>query len=204
MKHAFTVKYELDTTVAVAVAAYLDIEHYTYLHSKYTDAIDIIWQDGLKIGVRQAWSYGGLKLSHLCTNEYVPPARFLNYDMRSEVRWIPSVHHVMTTRTDLQYYPDPTGTKTISQLDVELDLPLWLWPLRHRIEARLTRLKTLKDMEDMAMIRRRDQIFGRGNIKCYLADHQFLLHKETFVEHFGPRPDVAGSTAGPAVASASR
>jgi hypothetical protein len=91
----------------------------------------------------------------------------------------------MKTRTDLRYFPNADGTATVSHLDVELELPFWLWPLRHVIERKMCALKREKDDEDMEMIERRAEIFGRGNIKAYLADHQFMLHKDDFVEHFG-------------------
>ena len=35
------------------------------------------------------------------------------------------------------------------------------------------------------MIARRAELFGRGNIKSYLAPGQFMLHKDDFVECFG-------------------
>jgi len=53
------------------------------------------------------------------------------------------------------------------------------------IERKMCALKREKDAEDMEMIERRAKLFGRGNIKSYLADHQFMLHKDDFVEHFG-------------------
>jgi hypothetical protein len=98
---------------------------------------------------------------------------------------MPSVHHIMKSRTDLRYYPNADGTATVSHLEVELDLPFFLWPFRHMIERKMCALKREKDAEDMEMIQRRAQIFGRGNIKAYVADHQFLLHKDEFVEQFG-------------------
>jgi hypothetical protein len=52
------------------------------------------------------------------------------------------------------------------------------------------------------MIERRAQLFGRGNIKSYLADHQFMLHKDDFVEHFGS--ESAASLGSPPSAHASR
>jgi hypothetical protein len=73
----------------------------------------------------------------------------------------------------------------VSHLTVDLELPFWLWPLRSIIEKRMCQLKKEKDAEDMDMIRRREKLFGRGNIKSYLLDHQFMLHKEDFVAHFG-------------------
>ena len=185
MKHTFTLTYELDTTVACAVAAYLDAEHYIFLHRKYATHYEIVERDGRRLRIAQTWRHGKATVSHSCWTEYDPPARFLNYEMSSSPWWIPSIHAVMKSRTDLKYYPDATGTKKVSHLVVDIDLPFWLWPLRHFIERRMCELKREKDAEDMEMISRREQIFGRGNIKGYLADHQFMLHKEDFVAHFG-------------------
>jgi hypothetical protein len=36
------------------------------------------------------------------------------------------------------------------------------------------------------MIRRRAALFGRENNSIYLADHQFILHKDDYLKHFGP------------------
>lgn len=187
MKHTFTLVYELDTTVACAVAAYLDAEHYVFLHKKYSPQYEVVEKDGRRLKIKQTWHYGRTTVHQYCWTEYDPPARFLNYEISSQPWWMPSIHHVMKTRTELRYYPDATGTKTVSHLKVELDLPFWLWPMRHIVERKLCQLKKEKDAEDMDMIRRREKIFGRGNIKSYLLDHQFMLHKDDFVAHFGPQ-----------------
>jgi hypothetical protein len=198
VKHTFSLVYEIDTTVPVAVAVYLDAEHYVFLHSKYGPKWQVLRVDGHKVVCKQTVRHGWLRTGQLCTAEWVPPARFLNYGIRPSPWWIPSIHHVMRTRTDLCYYPNESGTATVSQLDVELDLPFFLWPLRHAIERKICKLKREKDDEDIALIERRARIFGRDNIRSYLADHQFMLHKEDFVKHFGgdaaeaaPLPDSA-------------
>lgn len=185
MKYKFSLIYELDTTVACAVATYLDAEHYAFLHNRYSPRYEVLSHEGRMIVSRQTWKHGRWRAGHTYTSEYVPPARFLNYDLRPWPRWVPSIHHVMKTRTDLRYYPNSDRTTTVSHLDVELDLPFWLWPFRRMIERKMCALKREKDDEDMEMIERRAQIFGRGNIKAYLADQQFMLHKDDFVEHFG-------------------
>src|SRR5437763_1237886 len=79
-------------------------------------------------------------------------------------RWVPSNHHEMKTRTELRYYPKADDTATVSHLEVELDLPFWLWPFRYVIERKMSALKREKDDEDMEMIERRAKIYGRGNI----------------------------------------
>jgi hypothetical protein len=185
MKHKFSVIYELDTTVAVAVATYLDAEHYVFLHNKYSPKYEVLSHEGRKVVVKQTWAYGGRRVGQIYTCEYIPPARFINYGIKPFPFYWPSVHHILTTKTDLRYYPTEDGERTVSHLDVEIDMPIWLWPIRHVIEQKLTALKKEKDQEDMEMVERRAKLFGRGNIRGYLADHQFMLHKEDFVEHFG-------------------
>jgi len=185
VRHEFRLIYELDTTVACAVAAYLDAEHYVYLHSKYSPRYEVTKREGRRIHILQKWKLGKLTIGQSCWTEYDPPARFLNYEIAPLPLWLPSIHHVMKTTTDLRYYPTADGERTVSDLTVTLDMPFWLYPARHMIEERMCILKKEKDQEDIAMILRRAKIFGRGNIKGYLQEHQFMLHKDDFVKHFG-------------------
>ena len=73
---------------------------------------------------------------------------------------------------------------TRAHLEIELDLPWFLWPLRKLMERRLCELKIEKDQEDVDMIARQQKLFGRGNIKGYLRKDMFMLHKEAFVRAF--------------------
>lgn len=194
MKHSFNYVYELDTTVACAVAAYLDAEHYVFLHRKYLPEYEAIEHDGNRIKIRQSWHLGKLKVSQECWTEYKAPARFLNYELTSTPWYIPTVHHVIKTVTDLRYYPTADGKKTVSDLRVEIDMPFFLWPLRHVMEKKLKQLKWEKDKEDIEMVERRAKVYGRGNLRGYFSDHQFMLHKEDFMKHFGPGAN--GTTVG--------
>ena len=92
----------------------------------------------------------------------------------------------MKTRTRVLYTEIPERNSTWSRLEIDLDLPFWLWPFRRFIERAITRLKVEKDEQDIDMIRRRAALFGRENNSIYLADHQFILHKDQYVKHFGP------------------
>jgi hypothetical protein len=185
MRHEFKLIYELDTTVACAVAAYLDAEHYVYLHNKYSPKYEVLKVEGHRIRIGQTWLLGKLSVGQSLWAEYEPPARFIQYDVAPLPSWLPSIHHVMKTRTDLRYYPTADGKRTVSDLTVTLDMPFWLYPARSILEERICTLKKEKDQEDVEMILRRAAIFGRGNIKSYLPDHQFMLHKDDFVKHFG-------------------
>lgn len=185
MKHKFQVLYELDCTFGEAVAAYLDAEHYAHLHGKHIYHHEALEQNGNVIVIYQKWKMLGLPFGLICSTEYQPPGRLLQYHFIPKPFWRPSIYHLIKVHTDLLYTPDATGTRTVSDLTVELDLPFFLWPLRHVIEDRLRRLKIVKDQEDIDMIACRQRLFGRGNVTAYLAKHQFLLHKEAFAKYFG-------------------
>jgi len=185
MKYRFSLVYDFDATVAEAVAAYLDAEHYSYLHRKYAADYEILEADEHRMRIRGSWSLGWLRAGHSNVVEYVPPARFIQYATRPHPAWLPSIHHLIAVRTDLRYFTDEARQVTISQLDVELDLPFWLWPVRKLLRRQLERLKIEKDEEDIAMLRRRRMLFGDSTLKAYLARHQFMLFKDQFREHFG-------------------
>ena len=186
MIHRFTVVEELDCPLAVAVAAYLDCEHYIHLHRSLTDSLEVVKVDGFKVTVRQTWKALGLKLGHDKTGEYVPPAEFLIYDVVPAPKWFPSVHHVLDIRTRLRYTPVPERDSTMMTFDVELGLPFWLWPLRGLLQRLIERLHAQQNAEDLAMIKRRERLVGRENLLAvYLKDHHFCYHKDEFLKHFG-------------------
>ena len=188
MNYRFTVEYEIDTPVAIAVAVYLDAEHYVFLHEKYSDTYDVLSYDPARrrIFIRETWELFGLRIGQTCMTEYIPPATFLNYDIRPHPWWLPSIHHLLRAKTRLVYTAIPERNSTWSMLEVEIEMPFWLWPFRHWIRKAIERLKIEKDEQDIDMINRRAKLFGRENNAIYLADHQFLLHKEDYLRHFGP------------------
>lgn len=185
MKHRFTMRGEMDGPVAVHVAAYLDCEHYVFLHRDLTDSVEVVAHEGLKVTVRQSWKAFGLTLGHYKTGTYVPPSEFHLEDVRPSPWWFPSIHHLVGIETHLAYSPVPGRDATAFRFDVELTMPFWLYPLRGFLETLIGRLHDRQIDEDLAMIKRRERLFGRGNIAAYLADRQFLYHKETFLKHYG-------------------
>ena len=185
MKHSFSLVYELDTPLAIAVAVYLDAEHYTYLHRKYIDRYEILSTGPRQTVTRQTWRFLGFSVGQINVNEYRPPGEFLNYDHKPYPWWFPSLYHVVQITTHLKYTAIADGEKTLSTLDVELDLPFWLWPLRKFLQRAIERIKIEKDDEDIAMVIRRAKLFGRRNNSMYLREDQFLLHKDDYVRWFG-------------------
>ena len=67
MKYSFSVIYDLDTSVAVAVAAYLDAEHYAFLHQKYCPTYHILEYEDCKSRVLQTWSMGWFRFGQRMT-----------------------------------------------------------------------------------------------------------------------------------------
>ena len=186
MKHAFSVVEELDCPLPVAVAAYLDCEHFLFLHRSLTDSLEVVKVDGFKITVRQSWKAFGLKLGHDKTGEYFPPAEFRIYDVIPSPRWFPSVHHLIDITTRLRYAAVPERDATMMTFDVVLDMPFWLWPLRGFLQRLIERMHSAQNAEDLAMIKRREKSVGRENLlNVYLRDHHFCYHKDAFVKHFG-------------------
>lgn len=186
MKHEFTVIEELDCPLPVAVAAYLDCEHYLHLHKGLTDSLEVLKVDGFKVTVRQSWKAFGIKLGHDKTGEYLPPAEFRIYDVVPAPRWIPSVHHLIDIKTRLRYAAVPERDATAMTFDVALDMPFWLLPLRGLLQRLIERMHAQQNAEDLAMIKRREKLVGRENLLAvYLRPHHFCYHKDEFVKRFG-------------------
>jgi hypothetical protein len=187
MRHSFSVVEEMDAPIPVLVAAYLDCEHYVYLHRSLTDNVEVVAAEGFKVTVRQTWKAWGLTLGHYKTGQWVPPAEFLVYDVKPYPSWFPSPHHFMGLATRLRYTPSGNGDRTMMTFDVDLDLPFFLWPFRFVLQRLIEKMHAQQNDEDMAMIRRREKLYGRGNISSYLAKHHFCYHKDEFTRLFGPQ-----------------
>lgn len=183
MKHRFTVIEEQDCTVATAVGAFLDCEHYTYLHKSLIPKMEVLRVHGRAVTYRQCLRFLCFRTSQEMTLEYLPPGHFSTYDIKPS-SWIPSVHHLISARVDVDYSKHPERDTTIMRFDCELDVPFLLWPFRGLLQWALQRMHHKKDQEDLEAIKRRDRLFGRGNVAAYLAPHQFLLHKDDYIAHF--------------------
>lgn len=192
MKHSFKVCYELDTPLAIAVAIYLDCEHYIYLHRALTNSIEIIEKGADYYKCHQTWKILGMRVGQSYTCKYHAPATFINEDLKPFPAWLPSIHHIVKTKTTLRYYENPATKATLSELTVEMDMPFWLYPFRKFIQSVIEKIKILKDLEDVALFDRRAKYFGRESNSVYLKRHQFLLHKEDYVKHFGENSSYIG------------
>lgn len=185
MRYTFGYSEEQQMSLANAVGAYLDAEHYIYLHSSLMNAFEVLATDGRKIRIRQGLHLGWLRTGLEYTMEYEPPGTMRNYGVKPYPRWIPSIHHVLKTRTTVRFVAVPERDTTIMEFSCELEMPFWLWPARHFLGRMIQRMHKVKDDEDVAMIRHRAKVFGLEDNSHYLADHQFMFHKELYNEFFG-------------------
>ncbi|MBI3558259.1 MAG: hypothetical protein HY074_18485 [Deltaproteobacteria bacterium] len=200
MKHKFQVIEEQEITLANAVGAYLDCEHYVFLHGGIMPEMFAEKLEGRRITYRQGLRWGFLRSAHIFTTEYFPPGHFRTFDLKSSPKWMPSLHHVVKMVIDVRYTKHPERDTTLMQFDVELDMPFWLWPFRRILQGIMERMHYKKDQEDIEMIQRRAKIFGPHNISSYLAEGQFLLFKDDYVRHFGA--SARHSTDSPATSAA--
>ena len=194
MKYSFKICYELDCPLAVSVAAYLDCEHYLYLHENYSKDIEIVEIGDGHYTLNIYWSIFGLTFGHTGKNRYIPPATFIN----EEIKPYPpnkkiSIHNLIKVKTTLNYYETKRRT-TLSELIVDLDIPFLLYPFRGLFRKSIEKLKILKDLEDLEMIERRAKLFGRNYNSDYLRNGVFILHKEKYAKYFGKDSEILEKT----------
>jgi hypothetical protein len=194
VKYTFLIRYEIDAPLAISVAAYLDCEHYEYLHDSLTKKIEILEHGSDYYKCRIVAHSFGLDVGQIVTARYVPPGTFAQFDIQPFPRWWPSIHHLICTQTTLRYFETPERKTTLSELTVEIDLPFWLYPFRKVLQQAIERVKILKDLEDVAMIERRAKLFGRMNNDPYLREGQILLHKKEYLKYFGRDSQFYGDT----------
>ena len=194
MKYSFKICYELDCPVALSVAAYLDCEHYLYLHNNYTSCIEILETGDGYYTLNQFWHIFRLKVGHTGKSRYVPPATFINEEVKL---YSPSIkigiQNLIKIKTTLNYYETKRKT-SLSELIVDLDIPFFLYPFRGLLRKSIEKLKIMKDLEDVEMIERRAKLLGRNYNSDYLRNGVFILHKDKYTKFFGKDSELLEET----------
>ena len=195
MKYAFRLtEDDYDYDVLTAVTAYLDCEHYAWLHARNYAHYEILEDGPTTSRIIQHSKYFGIVFKQHHFREYIPPSEFRMLADK------PFPIHTHTTFT-----PTASGG-THRRVDVTIELPLLLWPVRKLLAAHLRRYDRRVYAEDAAAAKRREQYVGKNNWLWAFRPTQFLLHKDAVVEAFRdqiyaaggrPEPHSAG-TAGPA------
>lgn len=182
--------YELDAPLAVSVVTYLDCEHYQNLHKSLSKEVEILNIGNNFFEHREVMKVFGFNFGQIYKVEYLPPGTFRQFDFRPIDKL--NIFSFIKLETILNYNQSIRDT-TLSELIVNLELPIWLYPFRKPLRYILKRVKIIKDLEDLVVIERRARLFGRNNINAYFKKDQFFLFKDTFSNHFGPNSEFYGA-----------
>jgi hypothetical protein len=178
VKYAFRLTeddYEYD--VLTAVTAYLDCEHYAWLHARNYSHYEILEDGPTTSRIIQHSMYFGFTFKQHHFREYLPPSEFR---MASDKPFPIFTHTRFSQRSD-------GGTHRT--VDVTVDLPWPLWPLRGLLAAHLRRYDARVYGEDSAAAARRAKYLGKNNWLWAFRPTQFLLHKDAVMAAF--RQEIA-------------
>lgn len=184
MKHNFQAPYLIDAPQSLVVGAYLDCEHYYYLHDNAIQHCEILEYSPTHIRWNQVWRIFGFRIGHTLTTRYLPPATFINEKIMAFPQWLPSIHHFVKveSRSDFYHWDDKT---TLSIFTVDMNLPWYIYPFRNILKYLILRFKILIDLEDVAMLARKTHVFGSQSVFHLLHKDQFILFKDEFSKNFG-------------------
>jgi hypothetical protein len=114
--------------------------------------------------------------------EYLPPSEFR---MASDQPFPIFTHTRFSARSDGGVH------RTV---DVTMDLPWILWPLRGLLAAHLRRYDARVYGEDAAAAVRRERYLGKNNWMWAFRPSQFLLHKDAVMAAFSDQIRARGLT----------
>ncbi|MBV9894760.1 MAG: hypothetical protein JO020_11370 [Chloroflexi bacterium] len=163
---------EYDYDVLTAVTAYLDCEHYAWLHARNYSHYEILEDGPTTSRIIQHSKYLGITFKQHHFREYLPPSEFR---MSSDKPFPIYTHTRFTERADGGVH------RTV---DVSVDLPWPLWPLRGLLAAHLRRYDARVYGEDAAAAERRARYLGKNNWLWAFRPSQFLLHKDAVIAAF--------------------
>lgn len=173
MKYAFRlVDDDFDYDVLTAVTAYLDCEHYAWLHARNYAHYEILEDGPTTSRIIQHSKYLGITFKQHHLREYVPPSEF---KMHSDKPFPIDTHTVFTPGA---------GNGVHRTVDVAIDLPIVLWPFRRLLAAHLRRYDARVYGEDAAAATRREKYLGKNNWLWAFRPSQFLLHKDAVMAGF--------------------
>ena len=181
MKYAFRLtEDEYDYDVLTAVTAYLDCEHYAWLHARNYSHYEILEDGPTTSRIIQHSKYWFLTFKQHHFREYFPP---------SEFRMASDMPFPIFTHTRFAQRADGGVHRTV---DVTIDLPWLLWPLRGLLARHLRRYDARVYGEDAAAAARRARYLGKNNWAWAFRPSQFLLHKDAVMAAFRDQLSARG------------
>src|ERR1700686_5742625 len=152
MRHAFCLaENDYDYDLLTAVTAYLDCEHYAWLHARNYSHYEILEDGPTTSRIIQHSKYLGITFKQHHLREYLPP---------SEFRMASDRPFPIYTRTRFTPRTEGGVHRTV---DVTIDLPAVLWPLRRLLAAHLRRYDARVYGQDAAAAARRGPYLGKNN-----------------------------------------
>jgi hypothetical protein len=171
---------DYDYDVLTAVTAYLDCEHYAWLHARNYSHYEILEDGPTTSRIIQHSKYLGITFKQHHLREYLPPSEF----RMSSDRPFPIYTHT-------RFAPRADGG-VHRTVDVTIDLPVVLWSLRRLLAAHLRRYDARVYGQDAAAAARRARYLGKDNWAWAFRPSQFLLHKDTVIAAFRERINARG------------
>lgn len=166
MIHRFEIVKQVPASAANVIVNYFDLEHLE-MHRAFR-SVRVVHEGQTSACYLLRLRFLGLPLSSFTYYEFIPPNTIINAARAF-------FGTVKTTSQITAVAEQPAQTNI--HVQVEIDMPKWLYPLRALPEWALRRLNKQLFAEDLAIWSRRQTLFGDG-VDDYLSDHNYLLFKQ--------------------------
>jgi hypothetical protein len=188
----FSFHYTLSAPVSLLVAAYLDCEHYDFIHQSSIEKYNILDHGPTHITWKQTWIIHGFSFGHIYTTRYFSPSVFTTDNYRPFPRWIPNFHHFYKVKSKVQYYSvDENTTLSITEFRIKtffFPFAIFIPILSYYIK----KFKILIDLEDMAILERKKYVFGKLDNLHFTQPDQFFFFRDEYLKFFSaPNASVA-------------
>ena len=171
MKLIFKQTYTFPVSVASAVVAYLDCEHYIHLHQNCEKKYKIINLTEDKCISEILYKSGLFYWKQISTTEYSNVAEIKQYDISIKGFGPSILANFLNVRTILKYYSNDKDQEvediknnfklvklnrnnkiTLCEIIYDIDIPFYLYPFKNFLKKKLIKMKRTKDLEDLYMI----------------------------------------------------
>ena len=182
MLFRFAIDKPIKASVSNVIANYLDLEH-VGLHSRLGE-IRVYSETDRAASFSLESRIGPFRLQAIHYFEFRPP----NQIFQALKSPLGPMRVLATARAASE---DPERPLCIVHVDVALDLPWYVYPVRGLLRRILERADHRVMLEDNSLIERRQRLFG-DYIEDYLQPEHKILFKELFRRHYSRRGASSG------------
>ena len=177
MLFRFAIDKRVRASVSNVIANYLDLEHVVF-HSGLTNCQVYSETDRAACFTLES-RIGPFRFRNVHYFEFRPPNRIFQ-TIKSPL----GPMRVLATATATSV--DPVEPQCFVHVDVEIDLPWFVYPFRGLLQPILERTDHKVMVEDNLLIERRQRLFG-DFIEDYLQPEHKILFKDLFRHHYATR-----------------